>query len=211
MSLASVSAMFNSMGATIRAGEWALVVKNKLAWITQSPAICLSLLLLLAGAFFGSSRDFGAFLLSIPTLAALLLVAVVAAVLESVKRTDGVRVLSAWALIGLAPIAYLLSYAPVQEVRFLLWAPAHYRQLADASKKNGVVIGWDSWGMAGQDTFSYLVVDTNDQLGSEARRAQWTKQIGQSCGIWEHQRVWPKLYIVTTYTNCPYDGVEPAS
>ena len=75
---------------------------------------------------------------------------------------------------------------------------------------NGVVKGWDSWGMAGQDTFSYLVADTEDRLGSKARAAQWTKQIGQSCGIWEQRRVWPRLYIVTTYTNCPYDDVKPA-
>lgn len=65
--------------------------------------------------------------------------------------------------------------------------------------------------MAGQDTFSYLVVDTEDRLRSKARVDQWTKQIGQICGLWEERRVWPRLFIVTTYTNCPYDGVEPAN
>lgn len=65
--------------------------------------------------------------------------------------------------------------------------------------------------MAGQDTSSYLVVDTEDRLKLKARADQWTKQLGQSCGIWEKQRVWPKLYIVTTYTNCPYEGVEMAN
>jgi hypothetical protein len=65
-------------------------------------------------------------------------------------------------------------------------------------------------GGRGSDTFSYLVVDTQDRLGSKARADQWTKGIGQSCGLWQTQRVWPKFYVVTTYTNCPYDGVQPA-
>ncbi len=88
--------------------------------------------------------------------------------------------------------------------------PAHYSQLARASGRDGIVTGWDSWGWGGDDTFSYLVVDTRDTLESKSRAAQWTKQIGQSCGLWQAQRMWPRLYVVTTYTNCPYDGVEPA-
>jgi hypothetical protein len=113
-------------------------------------------------------------------------------------------------MICLTPFAYICSYGLTQRVLFLLWAPAHYSKLAAASEKNGVIMGWDSWGMAGQDTFSYLVVDTEDRLGSKDRIDQWTKQIGQSCRLWEERRVWPRFYIVTTYTNCPYDGIDPA-
>jgi hypothetical protein len=113
-------------------------------------------------------------------------------------------------LICLTPLVYLSAYGTAQRIRFLLWAPAHYRQLAQASEKDGIITGWDSWGMAGEDTFSYLVVDTQDRLGSKARADQWTKRIGQSCGMWHEQRMWPKLYVVTTYTDCPYDGVRPA-
>ena len=184
---------------------------NGLGWLTRSPAVCLAMMLLLAGAYFGSSRDFGNFLLSIPVLAFLLLASVFAAIHTTIAKTQRRYGPTVWTLICLSPLAYLFSYGPVQQVRFLLWAPAHYRQLTEASKKNAIVMGWDSWGMAGQDTFSYLVVDTEDRLGSPARIVQWTKQIGQSCGLWEEQRVWPKLFIVTTDTNCPYDGVEPAN
>jgi hypothetical protein len=200
--------MLNGMAATIRTRRWTAFLGSAPAWVAQSPAIYLSLLLLLAATYFGSSRDFGAFLLSVPALAALLLMAVVAALVETIRRRDRVRVLLAWAFIGLAPVAYFLSYGPVQEIRFLLWAPAHYRQLADASTKNGIVIGWDGWGMVGMDTSSYLVVDTEDRLKSPSRIDQWTKQIGQSCGLWEVRRVWPRFYIVTTYTNCPYEGID---
>lgn len=180
-------------------------------WFARNPAFCLAVLFLLAGAYFGSSRSFGSFLFSIPILALLLLGAFVAAVRATIIKAERVGLLMTWALICLTPLTYSFSYGLVQQIRFFLWAPAHHRQLAEASKKNGIIMGWDSWGIAGQDTFSYLVVDTEDRLYSKARVDGWTKQIGQSCGIWEKQRVQPRLYIVTTYTNCPYNGVEPAA
>ena len=187
------------------------LVLKRWTWFAVNPPVPFAILFLFAGGYFGASRDFGAFLISIPILTLLFLVAFVAAVRAGINKVERPRVLIAWILMGLAPLAYLCSYQPVQQIRFLLWAPAHYSQLAEASKKNGIVTGWDGWGMAGQDTSSYLVVDTEDRLGAMARANKWTKEIGQSCGLWEVQRVWPRLYIVTTYTNCPYDGVEPAN
>ena len=181
-----------------------------LIWLYRTPAVVLGTLFLTAGAYFGSTRDFASFLISIPALPILLLCAVVAVVWAIGARVERGRVMAAVLLICITPLIYLCSYGIVQRVRFLLWAPAHYRQLAAASAKDGIVMGWDSWGMAGSDTFSYLVVDTQDRLGSKDRANQWTKQIGQSCGLWQTQRMWPKLYVVTTYTNCPYDSVQPA-
>jgi hypothetical protein len=183
---------------------------KRLTWLCGVPAVIFATLLLLAGAYFGSSRDFGAFLFSIPVLALLFLGALAATVWATRIKAERSRAVAASVLICLTPLAYLYSYGVVQRIRFLLWAPAHYRQLEQASKKDGIIMGWDSWGMAGQDTFSYLVVDTQDRLGSKARADQWTRQIGQSCGLWQAQRMRPRLYVVTTYTNCPYDGVQPA-
>lgn len=180
-------------------------------WLAKSPAVCLALFLLLFGIYFGSSRDFGSFLLSIPLLGILFVVTLIAIVWSAIIKVDKSRFTVALVIVCLTPIAYFYSYGFTQRVRFLLWAPAHYQELVAASKKNGIIMGWDSWGMAGSDTFSYLVVDTEDRLGSEARIDQWTKQISQSCGIWESRRVWPRFYIVTTNTNCPYDGVDPAN
>ena len=183
---------------------------KRLAWLFRAPAVVLATLLLLAGAYFGSSRDFGAFLFSIPVLALLFLGALATTMWAACVKVERRRAAVASALICLTPLAYFCSYGTVQRIRFLLWAAAHYRQLAQASEKDGIITGWDSWGMAGENTFSYLVADTQDRLGSKTRADQWTKQIGQSCGLWQTQRMWPRLYVVTTYTNCPYDGVQPA-
>lgn len=180
-------------------------------WFAKSSAVRLAMLFLLAGAYFGSSRHFGAFLVSIPILALLLLGALAVTVQASLRRVERPRAIAACTLICLTPLTYYFSYGIIQRIEFLLWAPAHYAELAQASEKDGIIMGWDSWGVAGQDTFSYLVTDTKDRLGARQRADEWTKRIGQSCGIWEAQRMWSKLYIVTTYTNCPYDGVEPAN
>ncbi len=183
---------------------------KRLSWLCRSPAVVVAAVLLLSGAYFGSTKDFGAFLLSIPILAILLLGALISSVWAAFHEIERDRAAVATVLICLTPLAYFCSYGAAQRLRFVLWAPAHYRELALLSEKDGIIAGWDSWGMAGDDTFSYLVVDTQDQLASKARAEQWTKEIGQSCGLWRAQRMWPRLYVVTTYTNCPYDGVQPA-
>jgi len=145
---------------------------KRLAWLYRVPAVVFATLLLLAGADFGSSRDFGSFLYSIPTLGLLFLGAVVATVWATCIKSQRGRAAVALVLICLTPLVYLCAYGTAQRIRFLLWAPAHYRQLAQASEKDGIITGWDSWGMAGEDTFSYLVVDTQDRLGSKARADQ---------------------------------------
>lgn len=181
------------------------------AGFMRSPALILSTLFVLAAGGLGSSNDFGLFVVSIPILGILLFASLAftarAAFLSAHRR----RAAAAAALICLAPLAYVSAYGAAQRIRFLVWAPAHVRQLAQASRTDGIIMGWDSWGMAGEDTYSYLVVDTQDRLGSKARSDQWTREIRQTCGLWKTQRMWPRLYVVTTYTNCPYDGVAPAA
>jgi hypothetical protein len=170
-------------------------------------AIVFAAVFLLAGVYFGSTHDFGAFLLSIPILPLTFFGALILTILATWKRDQRRLAGIAWVLIGLAAPAYFISYDLTQRVRFFIWAPAHFHELDQASRKNGVIMDWDGWGMAGMDTESYLVVDTEDQLVSKARADQWTTQIGQTCGLWKVQRMWPRFYVVTTYTDCPYDGV----
>jgi hypothetical protein len=183
---------------------------TRLAWLFRVPAVAIAAIFLLAGAYFGSTRDFGAFLISLPALSLLFCGTLIATVWAACIRAQRRRAYVAMALICLTPAIYLGSYGALQRIRFLFWAPAHYRELAQASRRDGIIMGWDSWGMAGSDSFSYLAVDTEDGLQSKVRAAQWTKAIGQTCSLWQAQRMWPKLYVVTTYTNCPYDDVQPA-
>lgn len=185
-------------------------MQKRWGWFTKILPVRFPILFLLAGTYFGSSYGLGDFLLSILILPLLFLCALASVIWSHRNRVEPARLTMACTLISLTPLAYHFSHDLVQRVDFLVWAPSHYRQLAQASKKDRIIIGWESWGMAGMDTFSYLVSDTEDRLTSKAHADAWTKQIGQSCGLSEARRVWPRLYIVTTYTNCPYDGIEPA-
>ncbi len=146
-------------------------------------------------------------MLSIPILPLTFFGALIPTILATLKKDRRKLASIAWVLIGFAVPAYFVSYDLTQRVRFFIWAPTHFHELDQASRKNGVIMDWDGWGMAGMDTESYLVVDTEDRLDSKARTSQWTKQVGQTCGLWKVQRMWPRFYVVTTYTDCPYDGV----
>ncbi len=99
---------------------------KRLAWLYSSPAVIFATLLLLAGAFFGSSRVLLFFLWSLPTLGLLFLCSFVATVWATCAKNErGAAV--ARLLMCLTPLAYLCSYGMAQNLRFLLWAPAHYR------------------------------------------------------------------------------------
>jgi len=181
--------------------------RHRLLVLPGSAAVTFAAIFLLAGFYFGSAKDFGAFLLSVPTLGLTFFGALIPTIWTTRITAQGRYAMVAWALIVLAVPSYLMSDGLSQRVRFVIWALAHHDQMVQSSKRDGVVTWWDGWGMAGQDTDSYLVVDTEDRLGSKSRAAQWMKEIHQTCGIWKTQRMWPKFYIVTTYTNCPYDGI----
>ena len=148
-------------------------------------AVVFAAVFLLAGAYFGSTHGFRVFLLSIPILSLTFFGALIPTILATQKKNERRLAWIAWVLIAFAAPAYLISYDLTQRVRFFLWAPAHFHALDQASRKNGVIMDWDGWGMAGMDTESYLVVDTEDRLRSKARADQWTKQIGQTCGLWK--------------------------
>ena len=172
-----------------------------------SGAVALAAIFLIAALYVGSTQDFGAFLLSVPLLGLTFFGALIPTMWTTRIPAQRRYAMAAWALIVLVAPSYFMSHGLSQRVRFLIWAQAHHDQMAQASRKDGIVTWWDGWGMAGQDTDSYLVVDTEDRLGSKKRAEQWTKEIGQTCGIWKTQRMWPRFYVVATYTNCPYDGV----
>ena len=171
-------------------------------------AVVFAAIFLLAGLYFGATREFGAFLLSVPVMGLTFFGALILTIWTSRITTQRRQALVAWMLIVLTVPSYFMSYGLTQQVRFVIWAQAHHDLFVQASRKNGIVTWWDGWGMAGQDTDSYLVVDTEDRLGSKSRVEQWTREIGQPCGIWQTQRVWPKFYIVATNTNCPYNDIQ---
>jgi len=181
---------------------------DRLLVLPGSGALAFAAVFLVAGFYFGSTRDFGAFLISVPLLGLTFFGALIPTSWTTCINAQRQHALVAWTLIILTVPTYFMSYGITQRVRFLIWAQGRHDQLAQVSRKNGIVTWWDGWGMAGQDTDSYLVVDTKDQLASPSRAEQWTKEIGQTCGIWRTQRMWPRFYIVATYTNCPYEGVQ---
>jgi hypothetical protein len=171
-----------------------------------SASIVSAAMLLAAGFYFGGSRDFGAFLLGIIALPILLLAVLTSLAIEFArKRADGKTGIAI--VIALAsPVAFHVSAPLKDRAALYIWASMHRAQLSQAMRKDGIVLGWDSWGLAGSGNDSYLVVDRADAIGSFGAAERWRKRLGLSCQIVDSQRMWSRLYLVTTY-NCPFDGV----
>ncbi|WP_114229094.1 MULTISPECIES: hypothetical protein [Sphingomonas] len=135
---------------------------------SSRPEIKAAILLLLACLFFGSSRDFGAFLLSIPVLIGLGLLALGFVIAAWFEGEDRPSLLLSCLLIAAAPVTFSHAYGAFERVSFYAWAMNHREELRAASRRDGLVIRWDSWGF-GSGTDAYLLVDTKDRLRTEER------------------------------------------
>jgi hypothetical protein len=86
---------------------------------------------------------------------------------------------------------------------FWLWYPTH-RQLVDEwMTKDGIIVDWDGWGMAGMENDSYLVSNPDDMISTVDLASQWSLQHANGCEVVGVQRMRRSLYILTTY-NCPF-------
>ncbi len=122
---------------------------KRLAFLYRVPAVAFATLFLLAGAYFGSSRDFGSFLLTIPALGILFLGAIVATVWAACIRSERGRATVALVLIGLTPLAYLCSYGMAQESASCFGYPltiANWckRRRRTGSSRAGIVGAWQA-------------------------------------------------------------------
>jgi hypothetical protein len=172
----------------------------------RSASILSAMLFLLAEVYFGGSRDFGAFVLSFFVLPMLLLPALVFLAVACAKQVGRKRVWVAAAIIIAGPFAAYIAARLHDNAKFLVWGLAHHQQLSQAGRKDQVVMGWEDWGMAGSSNFSYLISDTSDSPATLVAAEQWRKRMRLDCEIVRSQKMWPRLYIVTTF-NCPFDGI----
>ena len=96
------------------------------------------------------------------------------------------------------------------QARFLVWAPLHLDVLNRNPEKDGILTAWDGWGIAGMENDSYLVRNVADGLTSVDEANAWRTRLGLSCEIVWSERVWRKLYVVTTY-ECVFDDHKRGS
>jgi hypothetical protein len=125
------------------------------------------------------------------------------------RRSRWDQYLAAAIIIASPLLGYLISQVRDQ-ARFLAWAPLHFDLLNRNPEKDGILTAWDGWGIAGMENDSYLVRDVTDRLTSLDEANAWRKRLGLSCEIVWTERVWRRLYVVTTY-ECVFDDRERGS
>lgn len=125
-------------------------------------ALATSIALVISAAVFGASRSFGMFLLSLVILPALLILSLILVGLATVNNGGGRGIGRSVMLIVLAPLAAYATAHLRDRVLFTGWSLTHEADLQAVVPRDTVIVGWDSWGMAGSENFSYLVSDRLD-------------------------------------------------
>jgi hypothetical protein len=168
--------------------------------VAMSVAVCL------AAAGFGASRGFGAFLLSVVALPLLIIFALISLATATAENRSGVGVKVSALLILLVPAAFYAGQQSRDPLLFLGWSVGHRAALKAAASTDSILLGWDSWGMAGMENDSYIVSDKFDHSSTVESAERWRKRMELDCPIAATKRMQKGIYLVTTY-NCPFDGV----
>jgi hypothetical protein len=169
-------------------------------------SIVTSAALTAAAAIFGSSRDFGMFLLGIEVVGGLLILALIVLGVATVADRSSRGIKASALLVLLAPIAGYAAAHLRDRVLFVGWSLSHPAALQAAAFKDSIITDWDSWGMAGSENDSYLISDKLDDSSNVASAERWRVRMGLDCPIAATVRMQKNIYIVTTY-QCPLDAV----
>ena len=154
----------------------------------------------------GWSRSFGAFLIIYmiyaPVIFVLCLVLAFRAIAERRSRGGRAAGPALLALLVLTPAALYGVPLVRDDVGYFFWATTHPGTLREFAGRNAVIMGWDSWGLAGMGNDSYLVSNPDGELDDPSKAAKWLSDVGSDCEIVRSKRMARALYIVTTY-ECP--------
>jgi len=150
------------------------------------------------------NRDFGWFLFGLffylPTLAATVLLAVIAAIFFGRLRLTILRTVAVTAVF--LTLLYGMSIYEHDRITFLFWFPSHWKTLQSQRGQDRLIAAWDSWGMAGSTNDTYLVSNPSDEIGTTEAATRWLKRLNLPCEATNAQRMLPRVYMLTTY-NCP--------
>ena len=178
------------------------IVMKRIAW---HPDLIAPALLLLAAAYFGANRGFGAFLIAPFVLLLLFFLSLTGVIWMASLAKHGSSPAWAAAMILAAPLVYFGTYRWHDRVQFAGWSLFHFEELRREASHDGVISHWDSWGFLGNDNDSYLISDSRDDAMTVPSADRWRVRMHLQCPIVDTARMWRGLYIVTTY-NCTFDA-----
>ncbi|HTZ80757.1 MAG TPA: hypothetical protein VMC10_22795 [Stellaceae bacterium] len=154
------------------------------------------------------SRDFAVFLFAWfcygPALLLVCLCLVIWAIVDREPARRWSALAAVLAIVAAASTAYFGARVfDHDRLAFLFWHPLH-RQLVDRfADTDGIILTWDSWGIAGMENDSYLVSNPSDTISDIDAASKWARRYSD-CEIVNVKRMRPGLYILTTY-NCPLE------
>jgi hypothetical protein len=175
--------------------------------VAHLPQLAAGILLMFVVPVLWSMRDFGQFLLGLTIYFPMIAIAGLVLLAWAILDRDPVRCRSA--IMTLAVIVSItfgtlvLSHYEHDRLEFMFWYPAHRDLIAQYASRDGIIMEWDSWGMAGMDNDAYLVSDPTGSITDSELATEWVhKHASNNCAVTDLQTFWRGLYLLTTY-NCP--------
>lgn len=173
--------------------------------VRMLPLSAAAIILLTFGPL-GWSRDFGAFLIVVLVGVPILLVACLAILIWAIFEKRWMRRRSLLATLGvmilLPPAVTYGAKAAHDPIGFYVWYFTHPKIVEEFAHKDGIILDWNRWGMAGNESDSYLVSNPDDTISDLSAATAWAQRFEPGCEVGHSQRMKPGLYIIETY-NCP--------
>jgi hypothetical protein len=181
----------------------------------RRPQIWVPLTIAIAGSLafaliFTWGKDFGAFfillLFGVPIFVAIcagILAWCIWAYLTKRREQSSLAGLILAALLWAPFFGAFLSTQFGDYAKFEMWSATHPQELQQFTSKDGNVLLWDSWGMAGMDNNSYLVSDHANSLADANAATRWAHDHHYSCDVAKVERMRNGIYLLTAFTNCP--------
>ena len=158
--------------------------------------------LLTAGPLGYGGRDFGVFLLVLliylPCLALACLLLLLWAIFA--RRSSGRKaaLASLTVVILLTPGTAILFGRLHDRIAFAFWAPTHGALLGSWQGRSGIVMLWDSWGIADAGQDSVLISAPSDML-TDVRTLAATACAEPDCVVGDIQKMKGGFYIASFY------------
>jgi hypothetical protein len=156
-------------------------------WI--APALAASLAVAFYGPF-GFGRDFIAWLVAVflvlPAIGMFLVVSGGWLILDrNPRRREIARssLIAALAPSVLIPALWFFGDQLRDPARYAVWATLHPNEIEAARQHDGIFKHWDDWGMAGNESDSYLASDPTDTLDQPGVGVRWANAHRLGCDL----------------------------
>lgn len=165
--------------------------------------VVLSFIFFICCLYYGFSRDFAIFILSLFIFICLFLSASVVTIYKFKQKKSARNLLISIFLIILAPVAATISTKFYLYKAFYQWVLFHPVQFMDVKAQEGFLQEIDSWSFKDMYTPLMLASSQHYDLTVSDDLKLWKAENGIVCDIAQVYKIYPKIYLIKPFEMMP--------